>query len=54
MTFKDLLAKKILIWGYGLEGKACLKFLLEHGVKNSILVANTIEIKEQIDNVILF
>jgi UDP-N-acetylmuramoylalanine--D-glutamate ligase len=51
MTPEDLLVKKILIWGYGLEGKACLKFLLEHGVKNSILVANAVEIKEHIDNV---
>jgi UDP-N-acetylmuramoylalanine--D-glutamate ligase len=51
MLIKDLLEKKILIWGYGFEGKATLQFLLKHNIKNKILIANAVEIKENIDNV---
>lgn len=51
MNIEELLKKKILIWGYGLESKSVLKLLLKNKIKNKILVANLNKVEEKIDNV---
>ena len=47
---EELLRSKILVWGYGLEGKSAVDFLLKNNVKN-IVVATKDLINEDVKNV---
>lgn len=51
MKLNDLLDKKVLIWGYGLEGRSIVDLLLKRGQKNEILVATRDPLDEKIENV---
>lgn len=51
MKINDLLDKKILVWGYGLEGKSMINLLLRRNHKNEIFVATYDPIDEKIENV---
>ncbi|MDR2777324.1 MAG: hypothetical protein LBB24_00955, partial [Rickettsiales bacterium] len=48
MRIGELLEKKVLIWGYGLEGRSALEFLLGHGAKEEIIVATNAGTDEKI------
>ena len=50
ITINKILNKKILIWGYGLEGKSAINLLLSKGVKN-ITVATKDKIEDTKENV---
>ena len=50
ITINKILNKKILIWGYGLEGKSVVNLLLSKGVKN-ITVATKDKIEDTKENV---
>lgn len=50
MKIKDLVNKKVLIWGYGLEGKSAADLLIKKGIKNKILVATSTPVDSQDDN----
>lgn len=52
MLLQDILEKKVLIWGYGIEGKSALKLLIKNGMKNTVFVATSEKISENIDNVV--
>lgn len=52
MLINNLKNKKILIWGFGLEGKTVLDFLLKNNITNTIYVATRENINEKINNVI--
>ncbi len=51
MKISELINKKILIWGYGLEGKSITDLLIRKGIKNKILVATSNEINIKDDNI---
>lgn len=51
MKIDDLLDKKILVWGYGLEGKSMINLFLRRNHKNEIFVATHNPIDEKIKNV---
>ena len=44
MKIIELVKKRILIWGYGLEGKSAANLLIKKGIKNKILVATADEV----------
>lgn len=50
ITINNLVNKKILIWGYGLEGKSAVDLLLSKGIKN-ITVATKDKIEDKKENV---
>lgn len=51
MKINDLLNKKILIWGYGLEGKSAMNFFLKKKIKNTIIIASNETIYDKINGV---
>ncbi|MDR2777660.1 MAG: UDP-N-acetylmuramoyl-L-alanine--D-glutamate ligase [Rickettsiales bacterium] len=51
MRINDLLNKKILIWGYGLEGRSASDLLLRRGIGKEIIVASGTALGEKIDGV---
>ncbi|MDR0571627.1 MAG: hypothetical protein LBG48_02115, partial [Rickettsiales bacterium] len=51
MQLEELLTKKILVWGYGQDGKASLNFLLKHKIKDKVFVATTTKSDEIVKNV---
>lgn len=51
MLIKDLLNKKILVWGYGIEGQSAVDFLQKHNYNKTILVATPNKIEQNINNV---
>ena len=51
MKISELLGKNILAWGYGIEGKSVIDFLLKKGMKNRIFVATKEKLNEVLQNV---
>ncbi|MDR2760651.1 MAG: UDP-N-acetylmuramoyl-L-alanine--D-glutamate ligase [Rickettsiales bacterium] len=51
MKIDELLSKKILVWGYGLEGRSSVDFLLKRGARESITVADSAKIGEKLNGV---
>ncbi len=51
MKISELINKRVLIWGYGLEGKSAANLLIKKGIKNKILVATSNEINIKDDNI---
>ncbi|MDR1425399.1 MAG: UDP-N-acetylmuramoyl-L-alanine--D-glutamate ligase [Rickettsiales bacterium] len=51
MKVVDVLKKKVLLWGYGLEGKSALELLLRGGNPNDLIVAASPMPNEKIDGV---
>lgn len=52
MLLKELINKKILVWGYGIEGKSIVDLLLKNNCKQLIYVATLEKINEKIANII--
>lgn len=52
MLIKELINKKILVWGYGIEGKSAIDLLLKNNCKHSIYVATLEKINEEINNIV--
>lgn len=50
ITINNLINKKILVWGYGLEGKSAVDLLLSKGIKN-ITVATKNKVEDNRENV---
>ena len=50
ITINNLSNKKILVWGYGLEGKSAVDLLLSKGIKN-IIVATKDKFEDKKENV---
>lgn len=51
MKINNLINKRILIWGYGLEGKSAADLLIKKGIKNKILVATANKIDVDATNI---
>jgi UDP-N-acetylmuramoylalanine--D-glutamate ligase len=51
MRVSDILKKRVLIWGYGLEGKSALDLFLRRGVESEVIVATDTTVNEKIDGV---
>ncbi|MDR1495168.1 MAG: UDP-N-acetylmuramoyl-L-alanine--D-glutamate ligase [Rickettsiales bacterium] len=48
MKINDLLGKKVLLWGYGLEGKSAAGLLLRQGIEKEMIVASATPIDEKV------
>lgn len=51
IDIEKLVNSTILVWGYGLEGKSTVDFLVRRGVKKNIFVATQDKIEINVDNV---
>lgn len=51
MKINDLLERKVLLWGYGLEGKSALDLLLSRGAERELVVASAKPVEEKIEGV---
>ncbi len=51
MLVKELLNKKVLIWGYGLEGKSALDLLQKNNKLDQIIIAADVKINDSVKNV---
>ena len=52
MLINNLRNKKILVWGYGIEGKSAVDFLLKNNITKDIIVATKDSVDEKVNGIV--